>query len=92
MRGADYKTVLPKTNQIERLYNIFHPYDPVAYRLEPLFHENYRHIRPVKISGYAEGIRLAYENLAMECHKSFLKRKKKEDKAEAKALSVNFSI
>lgn len=92
MRGADYKTVLPESNKIERIYNIFHPYDPVAYRLEPLFHENYRYIRPVKLFSYAEAVRHDYDNLSMECHKSFLKQKKKEDKAESKNNTVKMLI
>lgn len=82
MRGANYQTVLPKMDQVERIYNIFHPYDPVAYRLEPLFHENYRYIRPVKLFGYTEGISHAYDSLVFECHKSFLKRKKKDKEVD----------
>ena len=53
MRGVDYKTVIPRPDQVERIFNIFHPYDPVAYRIEPMFHENYKHIRPLKLFQWA---------------------------------------
>jgi len=49
MRGADYRSIVPDKDKIERIFNIFHPYDPVSYRLEPMFHENYKHIRPIKL-------------------------------------------
>lgn len=49
MRGSDFRSIVPNVVQIERIFNIFHPYDPVAYRLEPMFHENYKHIRPIKL-------------------------------------------
>jgi hypothetical protein len=29
------------------IWNIFHPYDPVAYRIEPLIHAEFEHIPPV---------------------------------------------
>ena len=57
--------LLPHLRQITRMFNIFNPFDSVAYRLgnnnyiclsvkiakvsEPLFHQNYRLIRPVRI-------------------------------------------
>uniref|UniRef100_A0A915EM69 DDHD domain-containing protein n=1 Tax=Ditylenchus dipsaci TaxID=166011 RepID=A0A915EM69_9BILA len=86
MRGADYKTILPQKDQVERIFNIFHPYDPVAFRLEPLFHENYRYIRPLKILSYGEA-KQSYDEMTYQCHKSYLKKKKKgklpTDKSES---------
>ncbi|XP_069493687.1 phospholipase DDHD1 isoform X2 [Ambystoma mexicanum] len=43
--------ILPKTI-CNRLFNIFHPTDPVAYRLEPLILKNYINISPVQIHWY----------------------------------------
>ncbi|XP_053331100.1 phospholipase DDHD1 isoform X2 [Spea bombifrons] len=40
--------ILPKTI-CNRLFNIFHPADPVAYRLEPLILKHYNNISPVQI-------------------------------------------
>ncbi|VDK32720.1 unnamed protein product, partial [Anisakis simplex] len=47
MRGAT--KVYPTGDRLKRIYNVFHPYDPVAYRLEPLIHTNYQLIKPVKL-------------------------------------------
>ncbi|KAM9840775.1 phospholipase DDHD1b [Aulostomus maculatus] len=43
--------ILP-TSICKRLFNIFHPTDPVAYRLEPLILKHYSNIAPVQINWY----------------------------------------
>uniref|UniRef100_A0AAX7VAX9 DDHD domain-containing protein n=1 Tax=Astatotilapia calliptera TaxID=8154 RepID=A0AAX7VAX9_ASTCA len=43
--------ILPKSI-CNRLFNIFHPTDPVAYRLEPLILKHYSNIAPVQIHWY----------------------------------------
>uniref|UniRef100_A0A7N6FLD0 DDHD domain-containing protein n=1 Tax=Anabas testudineus TaxID=64144 RepID=A0A7N6FLD0_ANATE len=43
--------ILP-TSICKRLFNIFHPTDPVAYRLEPLILKHYNNIVPVQIHWY----------------------------------------
>ncbi|XP_023698937.2 phospholipase DDHD1b [Paramormyrops kingsleyae] len=43
--------ILPKSI-CQRLFNIFHPTDPVAYRLEPLILKHYSNIAPVQIHWY----------------------------------------
>uniref|UniRef100_A0A915M781 DDHD domain-containing protein n=1 Tax=Meloidogyne javanica TaxID=6303 RepID=A0A915M781_MELJA len=68
MRGADYRSIVPDKDKIERIFNIFHPYDPVSYRLEPMFHENYKHIRPIKLFNYRDAIK-PYDNNFYDCHK-----------------------
>lgn len=40
--------IMPKSI-CQRLFNIFHPTDPVAYRLEPLVLKHYRNIAPIQI-------------------------------------------
>ncbi|XP_053365156.1 phospholipase DDHD1 isoform X1 [Clarias gariepinus] len=40
--------IMPKSI-CQRLFNIFHPTDPVAYRLEPLVLKHYNNIAPVQI-------------------------------------------
>ncbi|XP_052001545.1 phospholipase DDHD1 isoform X1 [Xyrauchen texanus] len=40
--------IMPKSI-CQRFFNIFHPTDPVAYRLEPLVLKHYRNIAPVQI-------------------------------------------
>ncbi|XP_053301633.1 phospholipase DDHD1b isoform X1 [Pleuronectes platessa] len=43
--------ILP-TSVCKRLFNIFHPTDPVAYRLEPLILKHYSNISPLQIHWY----------------------------------------
>ncbi|KAI6190498.1 BMA-IPLA-1, isoform c [Aphelenchoides bicaudatus] len=82
MRGHELDFV-PKKTQCERIINIFHPYDPVAYRLEPLFHKNYKLVRPARIFSYSETNR-DYDKVAFELHKSYLKKMRKEAKQKQK--------
>uniref|UniRef100_A0A183CQU9 DDHD domain-containing protein n=1 Tax=Globodera pallida TaxID=36090 RepID=A0A183CQU9_GLOPA len=72
-------SVIPQPDQLERIFNIFHPYDPVAYRLEPVFHENYRHVRPMKLLS-STNARQCYESAVYECHASYLKSQSKSKK------------
>jgi len=41
--------ILP-TSVCSRYYNIYHPADPIAYRIEPLIYEHYSEIPPVQIN------------------------------------------
>jgi len=68
MRGHS-GSFLPAPEQCERIINIFHPHDPVAYRLEPLFDESYKSVKPVKIFSYSECDK-SYEDLEPELRKS----------------------
>lgn len=83
MRGATYADLLPSKMNVERLFNIFHPYDPVAYRLEPLFTPEYRYIRPIKLFTSNDlRARNPYEELPLEIHKSYLKKVKNDNKSK----------
>uniref|UniRef100_A0A7E4ZUV3 DDHD domain-containing protein n=1 Tax=Panagrellus redivivus TaxID=6233 RepID=A0A7E4ZUV3_PANRE len=85
MRGFDYTRVNPGNHNVSRIFNIFHPYDPVAYRLEPLYHTNYKNIRPVKVAYYAdERARKSYANLPYDLHKSYMRKVKKIQKKQDK--------
>ncbi|KAI6211527.1 DDHD domain-containing protein [Aphelenchoides besseyi] len=87
MRGAQGQFV-PTEAECERLFNIFHPYDPVAYRLEPLFHANYKNIRPLKLFNFNE-VNRDYDKLGYEVHKSYAKRLKKAAKGGADKHNKN---
>ncbi|XP_068253516.1 phospholipase DDHD1-like [Nyctibius grandis] len=63
--------ILPRTI-CNRLLNIFHPADPVAYRLERLILKRYSNISPVQIHWYNTANPLPYEHMKP----SFLKRTK----------------
>ncbi|XP_063146610.1 phospholipase DDHD1 [Candoia aspera] len=54
--------ILPRTI-CKRLLNIFHPTDPVAYRLEPLILKHYSNISPVQIHWYNTANPLPYEHM-----------------------------
>ncbi|VDM59435.1 unnamed protein product [Angiostrongylus costaricensis] len=83
MRGATHTDLLPDKMNVERLFNIFHPYDPVAYRLEPLFTPEYRYIRPIKLFTSSDlRARNSYEELPLEVHKSYMKKVKNENKSK----------
>ncbi|KJH52049.1 DDHD domain protein [Dictyocaulus viviparus] len=83
MRGATYVDLLPSKMNVERLFNIFHPYDPVAYRLEPLFSPEYRYIRPIKLFTSNDlRARNSYDDHPLEVHKSYLKKIKNENKSK----------
>lgn len=56
----DYK--LPTCS---RVYNVFHPYDPVAYRLEPLLDPRNSEIEPEIIPHWKGGYRMQYQTKLM---------------------------
>lgn len=79
MRGAGHSDLLPSAANVERVFNIFHPYDPVAYRLEPFFAPEYRHIRPVKIFANTDGRgKASYEQVPLDVYKHYLKKLKNQ--------------
>lgn len=45
----------------KRVFNIFHPYDPAAYRLEPLLDKYFSHVEPVLVSHWRGGLRVQYQ-------------------------------
>ncbi|XP_032883156.1 phospholipase DDHD1 isoform X2 [Amblyraja radiata] len=54
--------ILPKSI-CGRLYNIFHPTDPVAYRLEPLILKYYYNIAPLQIHWYNTSVLIKYDDI-----------------------------
>ncbi|XP_069712942.1 phospholipase DDHD1 isoform X2 [Phaenicophaeus curvirostris] len=56
--------ILPRTT-CNRLLNIFHPSDPVAYRLEPLILKHYSTIPPVQIHWYDPANLLPYDDVGL---------------------------
>ncbi|XP_010460975.1 PREDICTED: phospholipase SGR2 [Camelina sativa] len=60
-KGQDYweeENAIEEMPACRRMFNIFHPYDPVAYRLEPLVCKEYLPKRPVIIPYHRGGKRL----------------------------------
>ncbi|CAL2031020.1 unnamed protein product [Caenorhabditis brenneri] len=85
MRGGAGTDLLSKATNVERIFNIFHPYDPVAYRLEPFFTPEYKHIRPIKLFSNADlRARASYEGLPLDVYKHYLKKLKNQKKNKNK--------
>ncbi|XP_024959386.1 phospholipase SGR2-like isoform X2 [Cynara cardunculus var. scolymus] len=60
-KGNDYwdnKNIIEEMPSCRQMFNIFHPYDPVAYRIEPLVCKEYIDKRPVIIPYHRGGKRL----------------------------------
>lgn len=60
-KGRDYweeENVIEEMPACRRMFNIFHPYDPVAYRVEPLVCKEYLPKRPVIVPYHRGGKRL----------------------------------
>ncbi|XP_067240841.1 phospholipase DDHD1b isoform X2 [Chanodichthys erythropterus] len=60
--NATQDHILPKSI-CQRLFNIFHPTDPVAYRLEPLILKHYSNISPVQIHWYNTSSPTPYDQI-----------------------------
>lgn len=59
------ETILPPC-LCNRFYNVFHPSDPVAYRMEPLFLRNYSRIAPLQIQAYNAATHVDYKDMPLE--------------------------
>ncbi|KAL5704134.1 Phospholipase sgr2 [Ranunculus cassubicifolius] len=60
-KGKDYwqdDTIIEQMPACRQMFNIFHPFDPVAYRVEPLVCKEYVNRRPVLIPYHRGGKRL----------------------------------
>ncbi|XP_046382398.1 phospholipase DDHD1-like [Ischnura elegans] len=49
-----------------RLFNIYHPSDPVAYRMEPLLIRGYERIAPLQIQPYNAAVKVPYSKVPLE--------------------------
>ncbi|KAI8142825.1 hypothetical protein BJV82DRAFT_713927 [Fennellomyces sp. T-0311] len=47
-RGLDYQHYRPSSGT--RVHNVFHPYDPLGYRLEPMTSPDFLNVPPVRLS------------------------------------------
>ncbi|GMR36457.1 hypothetical protein PMAYCL1PPCAC_06652 [Pristionchus mayeri] len=77
MRGAKADTIIPPKETVNRIFNVFHPYDPVAYRLEPLYASELKDIRPVKLFAYTDQrSKKNYDDITPDVYKNYMKKKK----------------
>ncbi|RNA34157.1 Phospholipase [Brachionus plicatilis] len=91
--------ILPK-NICKKLFNIFHPSDPIAYRLEPLVLKHYATKSPVEIMRSSDPgcLKLSYKELNAKRNpissdlKTALAKNpvaKKKDKNDSKSVELN---
>ncbi|KAK3093034.1 hypothetical protein FSP39_010311 [Pinctada imbricata] len=62
--------ILP-SNICKRLFNIYHPYDPVAYRLEPLVLKHYSTIIPLPIHRFDNMKKVPYQKMKTKAYAAF---------------------
>ncbi|XP_075260546.1 phospholipase DDHD1-like isoform X2 [Convolutriloba macropyga] len=75
-QNGSIDNLLPK-EAASRFYNLFHPYDPVAFRLEPLLLPHYRRVRPVVVHHHSQAEKPPYEELQQQVY---------EDEDDAKEM------
>ncbi|XP_064599828.1 phospholipase DDHD1-like isoform X2 [Liolophura sinensis] len=81
---ASQEILLPKS-KCQRIFNIYHPADPVAYRLEPLVMKHYYSILPVQVHRCDQTKRVAYTSLRA---KAFTVPKSKPDEKTIKTTEL----
>ncbi|KAJ4444723.1 hypothetical protein ANN_06520 [Periplaneta americana] len=59
------ETILPPS-LCNNFYNVFHPSDPVAYRMEPLLLRDYSRIAPLQIQAYNAVTHVDYSDMPLE--------------------------
>ncbi|XP_034235405.1 phospholipase DDHD1-like [Thrips palmi] len=60
-----HKDLLPPT-LCHRFFNVFHPSDPVAYRMEPLLVRDYAKLAPIQIQAYNAATHVLYSDVPLE--------------------------
>eukprot|EP01135_Chromosphaera_perkinsii_P003867 Nk52_evm3s260 gene=Nk52_evmTU3s260 len=80
---SEHPFVFPKnrSGNVIKLHNIFHPYDPIAYRIEPYINEEFTNIEPVLLPSALEtktllsfpslGFKYSLPSLALSFPESF---------------------
>lgn len=58
VRGVQNISKEYKFPTCDRMFNIFHPYDPLAYRMEPLIDPRFKNVEPVQIPHHRGGKRM----------------------------------
>ena len=64
--NTDYHDHILPRDRVKFLYNIYHPCDPVAYRIEPIFMKIYAQLEPVHIYAYNDVYKVPYSQLPLQ--------------------------
>lgn len=85
--NTDYHDHILPRDRVKFLYNIYHPCDPVAYRIEPIFMKIYAQLEPVHIFPYNEVYKMPYSQLPLE-----LVRKDQQGQGDAAQMGLPVNI
>ena len=86
--NTDYHDHILPRDRVKFLYNIYHPCDPVAYRIEPIFMKIYAQLEPVHIYPYNEVYKIPYSQLPLQ----LLVRKDPQGQGEAAQMGLPVNI
>lgn len=81
-----HEHILPRS-LCKYLYNVYHPCDPVAYRIEPIFMKFYSQIEPVHLYGVDEPNKTPYNDIPLQP----LQVPKKEESLTEAGIPVNIA-
>lgn len=82
--------ILPRS-LCKYLYNIYHPCDPVAYRVEPIFMKFYGKVEPIHLHSANDANKLPYSDMPLQPLQNARKEDDKEDAASNSMLPVNIA-
>lgn len=89
-----HEHILPRS-LCKYLYNIYHPCDPVGYRVEPIFMKFYSQIEPVHLFGADEPNKVPYNDIPLQplqvCLILEFLKKGRMDYSKIKVLPVLFN-
>ena len=74
-------------DRVKFLYNIYHPCDPVAYRIEPIFMKIYAQLEPVHIYPFNEVYKIPYSQLPLQ----LLIRKDQQGHVDPSQMGLNIA-
>ena len=86
--NTDYHDHILPRDRVKFLYNIYHPCDPVAYRIEPIFMKIYAQLEPVHIYPYNEVYKIPYSQLPLQ----LLVRKDQQGQGENQQMGLPVNI
>ncbi|GFS17842.1 phospholipase DDHD1 [Elysia marginata] len=87
-QGSGTQDLIVPSSLCKRLFNIFHPSDPVAYRLEPLILKHYSTIMPLHIHHFSAPKKEPYSKIPRKAYAAFTgaidELRKEKDKSPTK--------
>ncbi|KAK3733023.1 hypothetical protein RRG08_002625 [Elysia crispata] len=87
-QGSGTQDIIVPSTLCKRLFNIFHPSDPVAYRLEPLILKHYSTIMPLHIHHFSASKKEPYSKIPRKAYAAFTgaidELRKEKDKSPVK--------